>query len=313
VTGYLIRRFLQAIVVTAIVSLIAFLFVQLFPGGPVRAILGPRASPALIAHFSRVYGFNQPFYVQYGKWVWQLLHGNLGDSIKLNQTVTGLLGNTLPKTIVLVTLGLLVSLIVGIPIGIYQAANRNEFSDHVLTGVALVGYAAPTFLLALLLIEWFAVDVRLFPASVTQTGSALAMLADPQALILPVVSYAFGLYASWSQFMRSSVLENLVQDYVRTAYAKGAGEQRVLLGHVLRNSLVTIVTLVGLSVPTLVSGDLFIEVVFNYNGAGLAFYEAALADDVPTLLGFTLVATVATILGNLLADIGYAILDPRVR
>lgn len=311
--SYLIRRILQAILVTVLVLLFSFLLVRLFPGGPVRALLGQRASPAQLAYYNRLYGFNQPFYVQFGKWVWQLLQGNLGYSVKLNQTVASLLAQTLPKTVLLVTLGLLVSLVFGIPLGVYQAARRNTTGDHVLTGVAFLGYATPTYLIALYLVAWFAVDTHVFPPFAPQTNSISGVLADPRALVLPVFSYAFGLYASWSQFMRSSVLENLVQDYVRTARAKGASEYRVLWGHVFRNSMITIVTLIGLSVPTLVSGALFIEVIFNYPGAGLAFYQAALNDDVATLLGFTIVATAATIIGNLLADIGYAMLDPRVR
>lgn len=173
--GYLIRRVLQAIVVTALVLLITFLVVQLFPGGPVRALLGPRSSPAQLAYYNRLYGFNQPFYVQYGKWVWQLLHGNLGYSIKLNQSVSSLLATTLPETIVLVTLGLAVSLIFGIPLGIYQAMRRNTPGDHALTGVAFIGYATPTFLIGLLVITWFAVDVRLFPASAHDREPARAV------------------------------------------------------------------------------------------------------------------------------------------
>jgi peptide/nickel transport system permease protein len=208
---------------------------------------------------------------------------------------------------------LVVSLIFGIPLGIYQAVRRNTMGDHLLSGVSFLGYAAPTYMIALILVVWFSLDVHLFPAFAPQTTSWTKVLADPRALVLPVFSYAFGLYASWSQFMRNSVLENLVQDYVRTARAKGASERRMLWGHVFRNSLTAIVTLLGLSVPTLVSGALFIEVTFNFPGAGLAFYQAALADDVPTMLGFTVVATLATVIGNLLADVGYAVLDPRVR
>jgi len=139
------------------------------------------------------------------------------------------------------------------------------------------------------------------------------VLSQPRALVLPVAAFAFVLYALWSRYMRSSVMDNLVQDYVRTARAKGAGERRVLWGHIFRNSLTSIVTLLGLSLPTLVAGAIFIEVVFNYPGMGLAFYNAALNVDYQVLLGFTVLATVATILGNLLADIGYAVLDPRVR
>jgi peptide/nickel transport system permease protein len=140
-----------------------------------------------------------------------------------------------------------------------------------------------------------------------------SILGDPRALVLPVLTFGFGLYALWSRYMRSSALDNLVQDFVRTARAKGAGERRVIWVHVFRNSLVSIVTLLGLSIPGVVAGALFTEVVFNYPGMGMAFYTAAQNVDYESLLGFTVLATVATILGNLAADIGYAVLDPRVR
>jgi peptide/nickel transport system permease protein len=310
--GFLIRRILQALVVTFFVTVITLALVHLFPGGPVRAMLGPRATPAAVAYFNREYGFNQPFYVQYGKWVWQLLHGNLGYSIKLNQTVASELATHLPNTLVLVGLGTIVSLLSGIPLGLYQAVKRYTTGDYVLTGVSFLGYATPTFFIALLLIEWFSVDVRLFPAAPTG-DTFVALLSNPRALVLPVLAYAFLLYALWSRYMRSSVMDNLVQDYVRTARAKGASERRVLWGHVFRNSLISIVTLLGLSLPTLVAGAIFIEVVFNWPGMGYAFYQAAENVDYATLLGFTLVTAVVTIFGNLLADVGYAVLDPRVR
>jgi peptide/nickel transport system permease protein len=311
--GYLIRRILQALLVTVFVTVITLALVHLFPGGPVRALLGSRASPAQLAYYNHLYGFDRPFYIQYLKWVWLLIHGNLGYSPKLNQTVASELASRLPKTVVLVVLGLVISLIFGIPLGIYQAVHRYTVGDYVLTGVSFLGYATPTFFVALLLVEWFSIDVHLFPAFAPQADTVGGVLANPRALVLPVIAYAFVEYALWSRFMRSSVMDNLVQDYVRTARAKGASERRVLWGHVFRNSLISIVTLLGLSLPFLVAGVIFIEVVFNYPGMGFAFYNAALADDVPTLLGFTLVFTVATIVGNLLADIGYAVLDPRVR
>ena len=311
--GFLIRRIGQAIVVLFIVTVATLALVHLFPGGPVRALLGDRATPFAIAYYNHLYGFDQPFYVQYIKWVGQLLHGNLGFSYHLNQSVSSLIAQDLPKTIVLVGLGTIVSLIFGIPLGVYQAVRRNSVGDYVLTGISFLGYATPTFFLGLVLVSWFSVDVHLFPPFAPQSSSVLSILGDPRALVLPVITYAFLLYALWSRYMRSSVLDNLVQDYVRTARAKGASERRVIWGHVFRNSLVSIVTLLGLSVPTLVGGAILIEVVFNYPGMGLAFYQAALNVDYEVLLGFTVLATVATILGNLLADIGYALLDPRVR
>ena len=311
--GYLIRRIIQALIVLFIVTVFTLALVHLFPGGPIRALLGPKASPEQIAYYNHLYGFDQPFFVQYGKWVDQLFHGNLGYSIRLNQSVVSEISLYLPKTVILVGLGLLVSLIFGIPLGIYQAVKRYTVGDYALTGLSFLGYATPTFFVGLLLVEWFAIDVHLFPPFGPQGSTVGAVLSQPRALVLPVISYAFVLYALWSRFMRSSTMDNLVQDYVRTARAKGASERRVLWGHVFRNSLISIVTLLGLSLPTLVAGAIFIEVVFNYPGMGLAFYQAALNVDYATLLGFTLIATIATIVGNLLADIGYAWLDPRVR
>ena len=312
-TGFLIRRVFQTIIVVIIVTVFTLLLVHLVPGGPIRALVGARASPAQIAYYNHLYGFDQPFYVQYWKWLSQLFHGNLGYSLKLNQSVASEIATKLPKTVVLVLLGTVVSLVFGIPLGIYQAVHRYTLGDYVLTGVSFVGYATPTFFIGILLVEWFSIHVHLFPAFAPQGDTVTAVLSQPRALVLPVIAYAFVLFALWSRFMRSSVMDNLVQDYVRTARAKGASERRVLWGHVFRNSVLTIVTLLGLELPVLVAGAIFIEVVFNYPGMGLAFYNAALADDFATLLGFTLIATLATIIGNLLADVGYAVLDPRVR
>jgi peptide/nickel transport system permease protein len=295
------------------VTVFTLALVHLFPGGPIRSLLGPRATPEQVAYYNRLYGFDQPFYVQYLKWVGQILQGNFGYSPKLNQTVTSLIAQDLPKTVILVFLGLLVSLLFGIPLGLYQAVKRYTTGDYILTGISFLGYATPTFFVGLLLIEWFAIDIPLFPPFAPQGSTVAQILSDPRALVLPVAAYAFVLYALWSRYMRSSVMDNLVQDYVRTARAKGASERRVLWGHVFRNSLLSIITLLGLSLPTLVAGAIFVEVVFNYPGMGLAFYQAALNVDYQVLLGFTLLATLATILGNLLADVGYAVLDPRVR
>jgi peptide/nickel transport system permease protein len=313
VLGYLIRRVGQSVIVLLIVTVITLALVHLFPGGPIRGLLGPRATVDQIAYYNHLYGFDQPFYTQYVKWVWQLLQGNMGFSVKLNQSVASLVGQDLPKTIVLVALGTLLSLLFGVPLGVYQAVRRYTVGDYLLTGISFLGYATPTFFVGLLLVDWFAIDTHVFPPFAPQGSSVISVLAQPRALVLPVFAYAFLLFALWSRYMRSSVMDNLVQDYVRTARAKGASERRVVWGHIFRNSLISIVTLLGLSLPTLVAGAIFIEVVFNYPGMGLAFYSAATNNDYQVLLGLTVLATVATILGNLLADVGYALLDPRVR
>ncbi len=314
-TGYLIRRLLQTIFVTLIVTIIAFVLLHLVPGGEVRSVLGVRASPAEIKYYSKQWGFDQPLYEQYGKWLWQLLHGNFGYDIKQNAPVSTLLAQYLPRTIVLAVIGTAVGLLIGIPLGIYQAVRRYSVVDHIVTGIGFIGYGSPTFFVGLMLVDWFAVELHWFPpfADPDQATSIGGILAQPDALVLPVATYAFVAFALWSRYMRSSVMDNIVQDYVRTARSKGASERRVVWGHIFRNSLISIVTLLGLQLPVIIGGSIFIEVVFNYPGMGLAFFNAALTTDIQLMLAITVLSTLVTILGNLLADIGYAMLDPRVR
>ncbi len=312
-TGYLIRRLLQTIVVTLIVTIITFLLLHLVPGGEVRAILGIRATPLEVRTYSKEWGFDQPLYVQYGKWLWQLMHGNFGFDLKQNAPVSTLIWAALPRTIVLAFIGTGVGLLIGIPLGILQAVRRYSVLDHVVTGIGFLGYGSPTFFVGLLLVQWFAVNLHIFPAFAPSATSIGGILADPVALVLPVATYAFVAFALWSRYMRSSVMDNIVQDYVRTARSKGASERRVLWGHIFRNSLISIVTLLGLQLPVIIGGAIFIEVVFNYPGMGFLFYQAALNTDVQLMLAITVLTTLITILGNLLADIGYAMLDPRVR
>ena len=312
-TGYLIRRFIQTIIVTLIVTIITFLLLHLVPGGEVKALLGVRGTPAEVRYYSKQWGFDQPLYVQYGKWLWQLLHGNFGYDLQQNTAVSTLLALYLPRTVVLAVIGTAVGLLIGIPLGIFQAVRRYSIVDHAVTGIGFVGYGAPTFFVGLVLIQLFANDLHWFPPFAPNATTIGGILSQPANLVMPVATYAFVAFALWSRFMRSSVLDNIVQDYVRTARAKGASERRVLWGHVFRNSLISIVTLLGLQLPVIIGGAIFIEVVFNYPGMGLAFYNAALATDITFMLAITVLTTLVTILGNLLADVGYALLDPRVR
>jgi peptide/nickel transport system permease protein len=313
VTGYLIRRLLQTIIVTLIVTIITFVLLHLVPGGEIRAVLGLRATPAEIALYSKQWGFDQPLYTQYLKWLWQLLHGNFGFDIKQNAPVATLLWQAFPRTLVLAFIGTAVGLLIGVPLGILQAVRRYTALDHIVTGIGFVGYGSPTFFVGLMLVNWFAVDLHIFPPFAPSSPSILGILSDPVALVLPVATYAFIAFALWSRFMRSSVLDNIVQDYVRTARAKGASEKRVLWGHIFRNSLITIVTLLGLQLAYIIGGSIFIEYVFNYPGMGLLFFNAALQTDITLMLAITVLTTLFVIIGNLLADIGYAMLDPRVR
>jgi peptide/nickel transport system permease protein len=295
------------------VLIITFVMIHLLPGSPARATLGARATPVAIAAFNHANGYDRPLPQQFIAYVGRVLRGNLGFSYLQNQTVIDLIKELLPKDIILVGFSYLVALLVAIPLGVYQAVRRNRLGDYVATGFAFVFYSMPSFFLSFLLIALFAVKLRLFAAEAPQGGSVGAILSDPGGLVLPVVTLALITIAQFSRYMRSAAIENLAQDYIRTARAKGMSERTVLVRHLARNCLVSIVTLLGLSLPVVVAGALVIEDVYNYPGMGLEFFKAATTQDYPVLLGFTLFVGVATVIGNLLADLGYAFLDPRVR
>ena len=314
-TVFLLRRVLQSIVVILLVTVITFALLRAIPGNPAIAILGPNSfrNPAAIAQFDKQYGFDLPWYSQYWLWLRHLLTGNLGFSWKLNQSVASLLGTHLPKTIFLVGISTILALLLAIPIGVVQAVRRNRFVDHFFNGFSTVFYAMPAFLLGILLILFFAIKIPIFPPEGPQGEGLGVVFTNFNALVLPIISLTLITLALFSRYMRSSVLDNLTEDYVRTAKAKGASERRVLIRHVLRNSLIPIATLLGLSLPGIIAGALITESVFNYPGMGYLFYQAALNSDYPILLGITIVVAVATVVGSLLADIAYAVLDPRVR
>ncbi len=313
-TGFLVRRLGQSAIVVVGVTIITFLLTRMLPGGVARAILGPRASPPEIAQFNHDNGLDLAIWQQYLVYMNQLVHGNLGFSYRLNESVTALLSDHLPKTIILLGIATLVALAIAVPLGVVQAVRRNKFEDYSFTTLTFVLYSMPPFWIALILIKWFAINLSLLPPQGPQ-GPISTYLdpAEASALVLPVMALALVTIALFSRYMRSSMLDNLVQDYVRTARAKGVSTAGVLYRHVLRNALIPIVTLLGLSLPGIFGGALITEAVFNYPGMGLLFWDSAQTRDYPVLLGVTLVVAVATVVGNLLADLFYAVVDPRVR
>jgi peptide/nickel transport system permease protein len=312
VTAYIVRRIVQAIVVVFGVTIIVFVIIHLLPGGP-RALLGPRVSPAVVQAFMVANGYNRPIFVQYFHFLGHLLQGNLGYSYTYNEPVATLLERNLPKSVLLVGLAYAIALVIAIPIGMLQALRRNKPIDYVLTGGSFIGYSMPVFWLGLLLIEVFAVQLHLLPPEGPQGATVGAVIGQPAALILPVATLTILTVALFSRYMRSAAIENLVQDYIRTARAKGVSQTGIVFHHLLRNSLIPIITLVGLSLPITISGAVVIESVFNYPGMGLLFWTAATTHDYPVMLGFTVVVAIATVVGSLLADIMYAVADPRVR
>jgi peptide/nickel transport system permease protein len=313
VTGFLVRRTGQSIVVIFFIMVITFILIHLLPGSPARAELGPKASQVTIAAFNRLYGYNKGLVQQFWLYIDRVLHGNLGFSYVKDQSVGSLIAQYLPKDFVLIGISSVVSLLIAIPLGILQAIRRNHLSDYVFTGLSFVFYSMPVFGLAFLLIGLLSIQFHVFPPEAPQTSSFIAILEQPRALVLPVTTLALIQIASFSRYMRSSSLENLALDYIRTARAKGLPERLVIFRHLLRNCMIPIVTLLGLSLPGIVAGAIITEEIFNYPGMGLAFYTAAVDQDYAILLGFTLFIGIATVVGNLLADVAYGLLDPRIR
>ncbi|WP_030902124.1 ABC transporter permease [Streptomyces sp. NRRL F-5126] len=312
-TGFLVKRLLQALVVLFLVTIIVFLLLHALPGGPARAILGPKGTPQQIAHFNEVQGYNDPLPVQYWDYLVRLFHGNLGESYKLNESVSSLLGQRLPKTLILTVLATIVAVAVAVPLGLLQAVRRGKPADYLLTAGAFLAYATPVFFLGLILIIVFSQAIPIFPAEAPQGTSIGSIFSGFSGMILPIATMALGIIAMFSRYMRSATLDNLTEEYVRTAMAKGQSSRRILAKHVLRNALIPLVTLLGLYLPTLFSGALVVESMFNYPGMGLLFWNAAQGSDFPVLLGVTLVVGVATVVGSLVTDIVYAVLDPRIR
>jgi peptide/nickel transport system permease protein len=313
VTGYIIRRIGQAVIVLLGVTVLVFILQHLLPGSIARAIIGPRATKTQIATFNHEYGLDRPLPVQYLSFLNQIIHGNLGYSFKQNMSVNAIVIHDLPNDILLVGGSLVLALLIAIPLGVVQAVRRNKLTDYTATGVSFILYSMPAYLLGLLLISIFAVNLRLLPAEAPQAPTITGVLADPAGLVLPIATLTLVTCALFSRYMRSSAIENLAQDYIRTARAKGLGQTAILSRHLLRNSLIPVVTLAGLSLPSILTFGLIVEALFNFPGIGLAYYNAAVNGDYPVVFGVTVLVALATVLGNLFADLAYAVLDPRVR
>lgn len=298
--AYLARRALQAAGVVVIVTLIVFGLLSFAPGSAVTSVLGPGSA-------------HRPFLLAYLTWLGRALQGNLGFSTRLNESVGSLLAESLPRTLVLTASATVLALVIAIPVGLLQAIRRNTATDHVLRGLSFVFYGMPAFVLGSLLVLFLAVDLHVFGAEGPQAPGFAGVITDTRDMTLPVLTLTLVTIAVFARYMRSSALDSLAQEYVEAARARGAGQRRVVIGHVLRNSLVPVVTLVGLSLPQIVGGAVLVESLFNIQGMGWQMWQAALVQDVPVALGFALVFGVAAVAGSLLADLGYALLDPRVR
>lgn len=312
-TRFVLRRLGTSAIVVLGVSVITFIMLHGMSGSPGRAILGVQASAEAVAAFDREHGYDQSLVVQYFSYLGQLLHGDLGHSYKLNQSVNALLAENAGRTAMLAGVALLLAVAIAMPLGVYQAVKRNSIGDNVLTTLTFIAYSMPVFLLAMLLIQVFALGLGILPAQASQSSSTFVIFTEPRAMLLPVLTLTGITVALYSRYQRSAALDQLAQDYIRVARAKGLSMRLVLTRHLLRNACLPLVTLIGMTIPLLLAGNLVVESVFNYPGLGLLFFNALNNQDYPVLLGYTLVASILTVLGNLLADLVVAVSDPRTQ
>ena len=321
-TKYLTKRLLMMIPMLIGITLISFVVIHLAPGEPtdLQTDLNPKASAELRERLRERYHLDQPLYVQYGRWLLQLARLDFGESFAQDhRPVRDKIAERLPVTILINVLSILVILAVSIPIGILSAVRRNSMFDRATTIFVFIGFAMPSFWLALLLMDYFGVRLGLFPIAGLKSIGHEYMSFGRQVwdyahhLILPVFVSAFGGLAGFSRYMRSNMLEVIRQDYILTARAKGLSETRVIYQHALRNALLPVITILGLAVPGLIGGSVIFETIFAIPGMGKLFYDGVMMRDYPLIMGILVIGAFLTLVGNLLADLSYALADPRIR
>ena len=310
--AYIVRRVLATIPVMAVVAIFVFALLYLSPGDPAAIIAGDTATVDDIARIRAHLGLDQPVYIQFGTWVWHLLHGDLGISIFTNLPVTKLIQQRIEPTLALTVSTLIISVLVAIPMGVLAAWRAGSWVDRVVMVFAVLGFSVPVFVLAYILIYIFAIWANLLPVQgyVSITVGFRPFLSH---LILPSVALGMIYAALIARITRASMLDVLAQDYIRTAQAKGLGNRQVLIGHALKNAAVPIVTIIGIGVALLISGVVVTETVFAIPGLGRLTVDAILRRDYPIIQGIILIFSAAYVLVNLLVDLSYTLLDPRIR
>jgi peptide/nickel transport system permease protein len=314
---YLIRRLLQSIPIIIGISILLFLIVHAAPGSPMAKVMDPKMTPEEKARIEEKMGLDKSLPEQYFNWITEVLKGNLGYSHKFGDSVKDVIKNHMWNTFYLSLLALVLSLVVGIPAGIISATKQYSKVDYGFTVFALIGISIPAFFFALILIKVFAIDFKIFPISGMVTPGKLIGLSNMKDIlwhsVLPAVVLGLGSAASFMRYTRSSMLEVIRQDYIRTARAKGLREKIVIYKHALRNALIPVITLLGFQIPLLFSGALLTETVFGWPGMGKIAYMAVMDRDYPLMLGVNMFLAILTLLGNLMADIFYGLADPRIR
>jgi peptide/nickel transport system permease protein len=311
--SYVIRRLLQGVLVLFIVSLVTFFLIHAEPGGP-ALLSNPELSRDEVAQIKQNLGLSDPLPVQYVRWMSNVLQGNLGTSYSTLTPVSSLLRERLPNTLLLGGLALLLSVAVSIPLGIASALRRNSVLDRALTGFAFLGVSVPVFWLAIILVIIFSVELHVLPSgNMFTVGESFSLVDRIKHLVLPVVTLLVLNLATLTRYTRSAMIDVLGQDYIRTARAKGLESRTVIYRHALRNAMIPVITIIGVFLPNAVAGAAITETVFAWPGMGLLAVNAADTRDYPVVLGATLTVAVIVVLSNLLTDLLYGVLDPRIR
>ncbi|HEX7103445.1 MAG TPA: ABC transporter permease [Nitrolancea sp.] len=311
-TAYILRRLVLLLPVLLIVGVVVFILVHLTPGDPAAVMLGPEASNEQVQQLRDQLGLNDPIYVQFIDWVGGAIHLDFGNSIFLNMPVTTALWQRAQPTGLLTLYALIVSLLIGVPSGIFAAVRRNSLLDRGLMALSVSGAAMPSFYLAILLILLFAVTLHWLPS-----GGYVSITDNPvqhfKRMLMPAFSLGFANAALLARLIRSSMLDVLREDYIRTAYSKGLAQRRVITLHALRNALIPAITVVGSSLGALLGGAVITETVFTLPGMGQLVVQSVLRRDFPVIQGAVMVIAAIYVLANLLVDVLYIYIDPRVR
>lgn len=320
--NYLIKRILMLIPLLLGITLITFTVIHLAPGEPVemQTAMSPKVSAQSRARLREFYGLDKPLHVQYGKWLGNLSRLDFGRSFAPdNRPVLDKIKERIPITISLNVIALILEFGLALPIGILAAVHRDTLLDRAISFFVFVGFAVPTFWLALLCMYFFGVKLSWLPISGIHSlgGEQLPffgrVLDLAEHLVLPIAIATFGSLAGLSRYMRSTMIEVLSQDYITTARAKGVKERVVIYRHALKNALLPVITLLGFSLPALIGGSVIFETIFSIPGMGQLFYQGVMARDYPLVMGILVIGACLTLIGNLLADVSYALADPRIR
>jgi len=312
---YIARRALQAIPLLLLVTIVSYFVMNAAPGGPMAMYLhNPHVSPGQLKAIEHNLGLDQPWYTRYFFWLFGVLHGTWGYSYTTGQPVGYLVGSAFPNTLVLMGTAFVLAIVLAVPIAVFAATHRYSLADNLISVASFFAWSMPAFWFGLVLQLIFSLDLHWLPASgITSPFTAPGIGQLAQHLILPACVLGLGSIASWSRYLRASLLENLQSDFVRTARAKGLSMRTVVLKHAMRNSLLPLITIIGLDLPVFFTGAVITEQVFAWPGMGQLFFTALGDRDYPTIMMILLVAASILVLGNLLADLLYAVVDPRIR